>query len=290
MWRPLVLLSLVLVFAYSYASHASVIRFVDWITIDIGTDVAIGSLDTVSVEFTGSDIDWGVVNESWTGFDVPMFTPPIDSSDMVSFRGAPAVYHYTLTFSAPVEDPIMHLRTLASTLTFSTDQIVKLSGDSVFSVSDSVVSGVIDDDPPGYDANGTISFEGTFSTLSFTAEYPYTSEDGIILQVGAPWEASGITDRGQSGPVPQIRIFPNPGSRGTTIDFETSETCNVRARIHDVRGRSVCRLFDGICDKGYHVFQWHGCDDEGRIVPAGVYLLHLVTSEGMATERVVVLR
>jgi hypothetical protein len=258
--------------------------------IDISTDVAIGGLDTVTVEFTGSDIDAGVIDESWSYFNAPMFTPPIEFTDVVGFRGAPAIYHYTLTFSAPVHDPIMHLASLASTLTFSTNQIVKVSGDSLFSVSDSVVSGVIDDTPSGYDTNGTIAFEGTFSTLSFTAEYPYPSEDGIKMQVGAPHEDSGVADHGEYRPLLQIRVFPNPCLRGATVCFETNEACNARAGIYDLRGRLVCWLFDASCGVGQQMLQWNGLDDEGRIVPAGVYLLTIVTSEGMATERVVMLR
>ena len=93
--------------------------FTDWTTINTDTSVAVGSIDGVSVVFSGSNLDTGVTNGSSSAFDSPLFTPPLPNSDLVGFRGSPAVYNYVLDFAIPVLDPVMHLGSLASILTFS---------------------------------------------------------------------------------------------------------------------------------------------------------------------------
>lgn len=156
----------------------------EWSMIDTGAEVAQGSLDGVGIAFSGSDIDQGVIDNSFTGFNSSLFTPPIENSDFVGFRGAPATYRYELAFSEAIQNPILHFYSLASTLTFSTSSITRLSGDPDFTVSGDSVSGVLNDSPSGYDANGTIRLDGTFTDISFTAYYFDSAQDGILMQVG----------------------------------------------------------------------------------------------------------
>ena len=165
-------------------SVASASMFTDWSLVDIVTNVASGNLGGITVNFSGSDIDQGVTDNSFTGFNSSLFTPPIANSDLVGFRGAPAGYNYVLTFSAPVEDPIFHFYSLASDLTFSTANITRLSGDSDFLVTGNVLSGTLNDNPSGYDTNGSIRLDGSFTTISFTASYLDAREDGIVMQMG----------------------------------------------------------------------------------------------------------
>lgn len=165
-------------------SGASATTFTDWSMVDIVTNVVSGNLGGVTVNFSGSNIDQGVTDNSFTGFNSSLFTPPIANSDLVGFLGAPAVYNYVLTFSAPVENPIFHFYSLASNLTFTTSNITRLSGDSDFLVIGNVLSGTLNDNPSGYDANGTIRLDGSFTTISLTASYFDGMEDGIIMQLG----------------------------------------------------------------------------------------------------------
>jgi len=165
---------------------ASAMMFTDWSLVDIVTNVADGELGGVKVSFSGSNIDQGITVNSFTGFNSLLFTPPLVNSDFVGFRGAPAGYNYVLTFSAPVEDPIFHFYSLASNLTFSTSHITRLSGDLDFIVDGNVLSGILNDNPNGYDANGTIQLEGSYMTISFTATYFDSREDGIVMQLGSP--------------------------------------------------------------------------------------------------------
>jgi hypothetical protein len=165
--------------------------FTDWTSIDTSANVASGALDGTAVTMSGGDIDSGVTNYSFTGFNFPFFTPSLALSDVVYFRGAiTSAYSYTITFGDVIHNPLMHIGSLASTLAFSgSPTIVKLSGQLGFTVSGSNIIGILDDSTlgSGYnDRNGTVEFLGDFTTLSFTAlrNYNESVEDGIGLQIG----------------------------------------------------------------------------------------------------------
>ena len=103
-------------------------------------------------------------------------------SDHIQISGLEG-YSYTLTFSAPVTDPVMHIASVASTLQFQAGTgTARVSGSPNFSVSGSTVTG-----DPQNDAGGTIRLLGEISTVRFTATPLYSPpvEDGIVIQVGA---------------------------------------------------------------------------------------------------------
>ena len=172
--------------------------FVDWTSIDTGSNFATGDLQGVSVFFGGSDITGGVVDESSDLFSHPPFSPSLALSDFVSFTADEPALSYSVSFGAPVTDSVIHFGSLASTLTFNGGiALTKVSGQSEFAVSGSTVTGNILDGVTPNDANGTILLNGTFSSFSFQAEKlpAVFSGDGINLQIGA----AAIPEPGLSG-------------------------------------------------------------------------------------------
>lgn len=70
-------------------------------------------------------------------------------------------------------------------------------------------------------------------------------------------------------------VSPNP-SRGTTlVRFELASESEVALEVHDVRGARVRTLASGRRGAGAYDVAWDGRDDEGRPLPAGVYLARL---------------
>ena len=128
----------------------------------------------------------------------PPFSPSLALSDFVSFTADEPALSYSVSFGAPVTDPVIHFGSLASTLTFNGGiALTKVSGQSEFAVSGSTVTGNILDGVTPNDANGTILLNGTFSSFSFQAEKlpAVFSGDGINLQIGA----AAIPEPGLSG-------------------------------------------------------------------------------------------
>lgn len=84
---------------------------------------------------------------------------------------------------------------------------------------------------------------------------------------------------------PQLRVFPNPFTTTCTVCFELDEASHVTVDVYDLSGRLVERVFDREAGPGDHA-AW--LDATG--LPAGVYVVRLVSGEASASERCVLLR
>jgi hypothetical protein len=175
---------------HAQARPAIASDFTDWGTIDLSANIAQGTIGPVGVTMSGGDLTFGIIDGSSTAFNSPAFCPPLPSSDLVELIGTSPALSYTITFDRPLQDPILHVRSLASTLVFTGVTLTKLCGQSTLLVSGNQISGdcVGGGAPPAEsDANGTVKVNGTVSSLSFTAFWagcaPFT-RDGIHLQIG----------------------------------------------------------------------------------------------------------
>lgn len=183
--------------------------FADWTQLTGSPRAVVGTLhgNSVSVEGTGVAAS-STLDGSNTIFDRPAFTPPLPTSDTVDLSAVTG-NTYTLSFGAATTDPVLHVASLASTLTFTPGTVVtRVSGDANFAVSGSDVIG-----GPG-DGNGTVRLEGTFSTIEFTTSSMFVT-DGIYLQVGArpavPPDPSPTPSATPAPPVPPTPDTPPPG-------------------------------------------------------------------------------
>lgn len=191
--RRLLQLFVFLAFIVPCASmvSAQTVEFVDWTSQDSANRTISGMLGTTPVTFSWTSagiIDSVAFNNESTLFSSAAFTPALASADGVGFVGrlmTEPVPTYSIHFAVPVMNPVVHIGSNASTLTFIGAVPQRVSGDARFSVSGNQVIGSIFDNPNGTDANGTVRFNGLFSSLSFTAQYSGpTSRDAIGIQVG----------------------------------------------------------------------------------------------------------
>ena len=182
-WLPLVIL------ITSFACGARGQIFTDWTSIDGTNSIVSGTLGSTTVTFTSTtagNIYTTWLNGTYTGFAIAAFTPALGTSDALEFIGNPSSPNYTITFGVPVLNPILQFASAGSTLTVSGATPNFVSGDSRLSVNGNQVIGAdFNGNPsPNNDANGTIQFPGTFSSLTFTAFWS-GGTDGIDLQIGA---------------------------------------------------------------------------------------------------------
>jgi probable HAF family extracellular repeat protein len=85
-------------------------------------------------------------------------------------------------------------------------------------------------------------------------------------------------------------ITPNPFRRTTRIDFSLATPGPATLTVHDVRGRRVATLLDGVEGSGVRSLNWDGRDDAGRALAGGVYLLRFQAGDRVSSRRVVLLR
>lgn len=186
LWSVLATLTFLLAVP-SWAGAAGGFTFADWTGTTAGgvTGQLLGSELTLS----GPTGPAHAFDGTSTVFATSDFSPPLTTSDAVYITGLNG-NSYTLEFANPLQDPVVHIHSLASTIAFpGGTTVTKVSGDPTFTVAGASVAGVIN---LATDSSGTIRLTGTFSSVPFTATPTFAdgnTGDGIYLQVGAPLPA-----------------------------------------------------------------------------------------------------
>ena len=100
--------------------------------------------------------------------------------------------------------------------------------------------------------------------------------------------ASGATSVADvPGVAPTIdRVFPNPFQGAAVLRYALASHGHVQISVHDVLGRQVRTLREGVQPAGPHDVVWDGADTAGRMVAAGVYFI-VVRSGDMVESRAV---
>ena len=83
---------------------------------------------------------------------------------------------------------------------------------------------------------------------------------------------------------------PNPFNSQTVLSYFLPEPGSVRMEILTLTGQRVAILSQGQQRAGYHRLSWDGRGDAGRPLASGVYLYRLVTTKGVLTRKLVLLR
>ena len=65
--------------------------------------------------------------------------------------------------------------------------------------------------------------------------------------------------------------FPNPFNPSTVIPLVVPQTEQVSLIVYDILGHKIKTLYNGVLERGRHLFTWQGRDASGRRVPSGVY-------------------
>ncbi len=87
-----------------------------------------------------------------------------------------------------------------------------------------------------------------------------------------------------------LDIAPNPTSRMATIVYSLPSETRASLRVFDISGRMVRKLYDGKQTAGKHSIIWDGQDNNGRVLPNGVYFLDLDIGSHKETRKVLLLR
>jgi hypothetical protein len=72
-----------------------------------------------------------------------------------------------------------------------------------------------------------------------------------------------------------LNSFPNPFAGATRVYYRLQHAGPVQIRIHDVAGRLVREMDEGLREAGSYYLRWDGRDSRGRRVSSGVYFLSL---------------
>ena len=82
-----------------------------------------------------------------------------------------------------------------------------------------------------------------------------------------------------------VQAYPNPFNSTTTIAYNLSYTGEVRLSIHDIQGRLISVLQDGVQTAGYKKAVWNAGDQ-----PSGLYLCRLESKGKVATTKLTLVK
>ncbi len=89
-----------------------------------------------------------------------------------------------------------------------------------------------------------------------------------------------IPEPTSSAPVPENQLaaeaFPNPFNPSVTIRWSAPAGTVATVQVHDLLGRQVASLFNGVMSGSSGEVVWHGKSDDGIPAAAGLYLCRIV--------------
>ncbi|HVZ41180.1 MAG TPA: T9SS type A sorting domain-containing protein [Candidatus Kapabacteria bacterium] len=97
---------------------------------------------------------------------------------------------------------------------------------------------------------------------------------------------AGVADA--AAPAFACSAAPNPATRSTVVSATLPAASHVAIDVHDIAGRRVRRLADGVWEAGTSTAVWDLRDAGGSRVPPGVYILRVTAGERINTVKVVV--
>lgn len=113
---------------------------------------------------------------------------------------------------------------------------------------------------------------------------PVANAAGLGVVASLPPPAAGAV------PFRLDAVAPNPFADELRLDLEMLRPVDLEAVVYDVTGRRVRALAGGRAGPGRIRPVWDGRDDEGRRLPAGVYVVRLRAGEFTRAARVTLLR
>ena len=84
--------------------------------------------------------------------------------------------------------------------------------------------------------------------------------------------------------------YPNPFNPTTTLRYALASTASVRLAVFSLDGRLIRTLIEGKVPAGEHQTVWDGRDEEGNVVPSGVYYYRLQAGEVTETRKLTLLK
>ena len=84
--------------------------------------------------------------------------------------------------------------------------------------------------------------------------------------------------------------YPNPFNPSTNINFRINETSIVSIKIFNVLGKEIRTLLEDNLTPGEHTIKWNGNDDNGNILPGGVYFIQMIAGSYQKTIKTILLK
>lgn len=87
-----------------------------------------------------------------------------------------------------------------------------------------------------------------------------------------------------------LQNYPNPFNPETVFRYQLPFPTSVKLDIYSLMGQKIKTLVNGELSTGFHHVKWDGKNDAGNPVASGVYVYQLVTSAGIQSKKMILMR
>ncbi len=115
---------------------------------------------------------------------------------------------------------------------------------------------------------------------------PWGEEIAFRLQLGSTSTAQDLLPNAN---LSLGKLYPNPFSAETQIEYKLHEAQTVRLAIYNQRGQLVTNLVSSLKNAGTHTVSWDGRDLKGKKVSKGIYFVRLVSNNQVSQKKMVYL-
>ncbi len=242
-----------------------------------------GAAETIST-LQGMGVRLGIITNVPSGWDMddlravlaePEFLDEFEvvvlSSEAPASKPNPAIYTFAHESLGAPRPPITATAFVGETLSEIANSV---DNPTLGARSVGMIGIHLSDLPPSPLTDFTIPSDGLLQVVTIVGESCDATGLGTL-----PFELEGALLH---------EPWPNPSGGGTRIEFSLAGEAQVSIQIFDVLGRRVADLVDRFYATGRHGAIWEGRDDQGRLVPSGVYYARM--QAGRESQRVKVLR
>ncbi|MFA4864999.1 MAG: T9SS type A sorting domain-containing protein, partial [Bacteroidales bacterium] len=110
----------------------------------------------------------------------------------------------------------------------------------------------------------------------------------VILKVDSDLITSINDPTPQSSLSMIVSIIPNPFNSMTCISFSLDQLLKTSLIVYTLQGQMIMVLADQTFSSGKHELVWNRKDRSGNEVKAGIYLVKLITEQGIDTRKLIV--
>jgi hypothetical protein len=165
--------------------------------------------------------------------------------------------------------------------------------DDVVDIALRVVAGVLLGPPYSTGVNSLLGDGVNRNDRTFMNSFPYVAmphegyanSHGMIVAVLQNGEYIGTPKE-----FDLQQNYPNPFNPSTTIKFSLLKQDNVRLTIYNILGEEVKTLVNEKMSSGLQTITWNGIDNSGKPVASGTYFVKIVTSSGVDSKKMVLVK
>jgi flagellar hook assembly protein FlgD len=87
--------------------------------------------------------------------------------------------------------------------------------------------------------------------------------------------------------ISNTKNFPNPFSESTTIEFDLENSVSVEVVIYNNTGNKIRTLSCNDCSAGKNYIDWDTKNQKGDVVPSGVYIYEIHSSNVILSKQII---